>query len=368
MGVKCFILGMIWLLGASNGALAADRQNHSDFGRQGWYAAAALAVAGGLYYKYSSWQESKLDAIRKPYSVNLMWINHKVNAAQVTIFPDGQSQQYVKKVLGWARKNPVCEINLWFDGALVSSQAVSNTRLEILNQAKQIGVDASKVTLRDVRDLRIVQENLEAFDWELPVYFRVDLLRVIALYDLIVRSKESWAVYADLDLSPRNKKQIFDRSTVANLNKYGFVMGKENKGMKFENWFQIFAYDINLAQAIKVKLIDDNLDRGKRFLEQLQGSGLSYDLRNRRLYRAHFQQTVYFSYPAMHYYLSQLRGQVAFDKKKPEDEAIRTACGYDIFALDIKACTHLINFPIPVKRAGFFLVSTSGGFEFKSGV
>lgn len=348
MNIKFFrvqaLFAILWLSLPQN-VVASDSISRQSFGRYGICAGAVLAATYGLYHRYNVGQEKKLDALRKPYSINLMWINQQRNLTQTDIFPADQSQNYVNTLVDWAKKNPDSNVNLWFDGALVSSQAATNTQQEILDQAKRIGVDASKFALRDVRGLLAVQNNPEAFGSQIPVYFRVDLLRAIALYELVHRDQKSWAVYADFDLKPMTKQKIFDRRTLTNLNQHGFVMAKQSNKVGFENAFQIFTYNEQLLQATKLMLIDVNLSRAQEFSKELREEELfAANLTLCKVHRASFQENVFYSYPVMYNYLCQLRGQAVW-----KADARDLNMNAKILMTRSSAFDHLKLFPMPTK-------------------
>ena len=76
------------------------------------------------------------------------------------------------------------------------------------------------------------------FNEDMPVYFRVDLLRAI-IGDYLLRHRETqFFVYGDIDMIPLSARELFDKKTVGFLNEYGFVMAKGGF-LGFENGFQI---------------------------------------------------------------------------------------------------------------------------------
>lgn len=186
------------------------------------------------------------------YSINLMWINkNKVNPRQRFLFGDGASVQeqesdfhdrFIRPVSKWAKKHAGSRINIWVDGAMASKDVIERSKTLLKENLK--GTDHGDIEFRDVRSIDIVSANPDVFSEEMPIYFRVDLLRAIAA-DYVLRKKETkFFVYGDIDMKPISGKKIFDKRTVNFLNDVGFVMAKE-VGTKegFENGFQILNGD-----------------------------------------------------------------------------------------------------------------------------
>ena len=167
------------------------------------------------------------------YSINLTWINKDKTLSSCI---KGDKQEFIDKILkpaaDWAAKNPGALINIWYDSQLLlNPKAIQNSIDVIKTQYSQYNIQ-----LRDIRKLPIVHQCKEVFDPEIPVYFRVDLLRAIA-GDHESKSRQFF-IHADLDMSGIESKQLFDQRTVSFLNEYGIVMAKGG-AWGYENGFQI---------------------------------------------------------------------------------------------------------------------------------
>lgn len=241
----------------------------------------------------------------KEYTINLMWINKKPDINQNFIYPAKDEtelkQNFINKILKWAQKNQESKIVLWFDSQMISKNAIDNTRTIIDQEFAKYRNKIAKVELRDIRDLSYVKKYPEVFSADIPLYFRVDLLRVIAAYCSILADKNLCFVYSDIDIEPLSKRQLFDRATLNNLSQYGIVMANQYNLYGFENSFQITTYNENLFKAIKSILIKLNILRAYNFLKAPKDDRW-------KLRCSFFQEVVYKSYYLMFVYFYSLKG------------------------------------------------------------
>lgn len=212
------------------------------------------------------------------YSINLIWIYNKINNTEEFIFPkkDRNNRDIWPHIDGWARKNPNTSINLWYDSKFVLEEQKENTikKIDDFNSLYN-----AKISLRDIRELDIVKREKDSeiniFDREdSPVYFRVDILRFIATMETINLCENAcYFVYADVDVTPQSKEELFDTKTMAKLEKIGIVFTKQGaKG--YENSFHIIRGGKNpseltksLKEAINISMIELNIARAKNYLK-----------------------------------------------------------------------------------------------------
>ena len=83
--------------------------------------------------------------------------------------------------------------------------------------------------------------SLSSFD-SIPVYFKVDLVRLIILLQLVKNNQDSYAIYADFDTTPLTKEQIFTEKSKDLLKKHGLVLPLHQVRI-YENSFHILAGD-----------------------------------------------------------------------------------------------------------------------------
>ncbi|MBD3231604.1 hypothetical protein GF322_02985 [Candidatus Dependentiae bacterium] len=204
-------------------------------------------------------------------SINLIWLNKNINQDSPYIYPSPNKTEFYKNflqnILEWAKLNPKSVINIWFDQNSISSNAKLNTLKEIqdyTNQDKKI----ASVNLRDIRTLSIIKKNPEIFSSEIPIYFRVDILRAIIAIHILNNNESNYFIYADLDTTPISHDEIFNLETRNHLEKYSIVMAYADNIEGFENGFQIISNDkINLLKAMQYIIIDLNLHRIKTLLK-----------------------------------------------------------------------------------------------------
>lgn len=226
------------------------------------------------------------------YSVNLMWINKsKIPSDQEYLMSEDFKDKFIEPVSRWVEKSPGTPINIWIDSEMATPQAIQKSEKALKKFLKNKSLDDSLVRFRDVRDCSVVQNNPTVFDAQMPIYFRVDLLRAIAA-DHILSTKESqYFVYGDLDMDPLSTQELFDKKTVTFLDDLGFVVAKGGH-LGFENGFQILnGANAHAMEAHRKVIIDGSI-------------GMALDARP----KIHAQQ-IYDTYPAMLTYLLALDGR-----------------------------------------------------------
>lgn len=214
-------------------------------------------------------------ACQRPfYSVNLMWVNKSLNCDQKFIHPLNDEQEmrkyFLDRIFAWARigsRDSVVQV--WYDSALVPSQAIANTKA-LIEKQRQVE-DMTPILLKDVRSLKKVIANNEVFSNLFPVFFRVDLLRVIAAVQAVSTDETQYFVYADLDMNPLTKDQLFDIETMLNLKQFGTVMPRGTAQIGYENGFFILGQDnAHLLEAMSLVVVDLNIKRARRLLDRIE--------------------------------------------------------------------------------------------------
>jgi hypothetical protein len=202
--------------------------------------------------------------ITTPYSINLMWINRSLNLNERYIYPSSSdlelNEKFLTPLYEWAKLNPGATVNIWYDSAL-SSEAAAVTTAFLINSHNQDNPLSAKVVLKDIRSLPQVRDNPEAFSPELPVFFQVDLLRMIAGIYEVTHEKKNY-VYADFDIQAGDKSAIFSAAVNKQLHQYGFHMARKEDTA--ENSFQILSCaNPHMLAAIQGVLIDLSIERAK---------------------------------------------------------------------------------------------------------
>lgn len=239
-------------------------------------------------------------------SINVMWINERLKKDQLYIYPAQDEKSMCKDLLdnvfSWALKNPGCMVNIWFDGELTSEGAVKNTK-ELIKKRSREYSGVILVALRDIRALPQVIEHPDVFSHEVPVYFRVDLLRSIMAVNMISTGEIFCFIYADLDMEPLSREEIFDFETIEKLQKYGIVMAP-GEPYGFENGFQIISnHKANLLKSMKWTVIELNIIRA---YNALKGDFYAFDGTKSNGLLKPLEQVVYDSYYGMFEYFYYL--------------------------------------------------------------
>ncbi|MBF0207457.1 MAG: hypothetical protein HQK53_11265 [Oligoflexia bacterium] len=257
------------------------------------------------------------------YSINLMWVGKNLNRKQMYIYParNGSKKdlnvKFLKHIFEWAkvtRRDGI--VYLWYDSEMTTAKAVENTQ-SLINKIKSKHPDWADIVFKDVRSLPEVVKNIDVFSENVPVFFRIDLLRAIAAYRVLTSGESQYFVHADLDVRPLSKRELFDQETREELINFGIVMA-DGKPLEFENSFQIIGNGKpNLLLAMKKGIIDINIGRAQHIL----GGGRWIDVDKEEDEKDNtpgdthpLEQVVYDSYRSMfcYFYLLENWGQFQF--------------------------------------------------------
>jgi len=255
-----------------------------------------------LICTYLATQTTKTTSYIYPqrYSINLIWIKQKLDTNQANLLTQAQ----VETLINWSKKNPTAQVNLWLDAKLTCKKAIQNLQ-ETIKQAN-LKFKKTKIKLKNIRKLKPVIKYPEIFAAQIPIYFRVDLLKVIIAQESLLANHNLCFVYVDFDLKPITSKKLFDRKTRQILKKNYFVLAKSNNKCGFENGFQIFTYQINLLQALDLKITQVAIKQAQVFIESTPKSPELLNNHSWRAKRAEFQETVFRAYPEMISYFYEL--------------------------------------------------------------
>lgn len=231
------------------------------------------------------------------YCINLMWVSvQPLFSNNFLIHP-----KYFDKIEMWINNNPNAKIIFWYDGDIKFTTffSIINTRLffEYLNRKY-----AGKIYLRDLSINPFVMKinELSPFlfgpvrlfnidDNRLPLYFRVDLYRIIIAIYLLKYEEFTFFVYSDMDIEPYcnsdgnkircseslldkielNKEYIFNHEVMSKLDEDGLVMQSmaniDSRLPSFENSFQIIGnkdpYKKSLiVAAFQIYILYENME------------------------------------------------------------------------------------------------------------
>lgn len=219
----------------------------------------------GFHYNNNSGIISK-------YSINLMWINKPEHTNKTFIAPYNDKDLKFKlldPVIKWAEANPNASINLWYDSAYTTEEAIKNTQNILQGIAKEKKI--ANIKLKDIRKISVVKDNPNVFSKQLPIYFRIDLLKLIIIVDEIENGQQDSAIFADLDVSTElkngslmTKNTLFDPMIMRQLNECGgLLLGRADDDFCCDPDIQFIQLINNpdMIYAIKLAIINVNLER-----------------------------------------------------------------------------------------------------------
>ena len=202
------------------------------------------------------------------YSINLLWINRTLVDGQRFLSPaqseEELNERLLRPVLGWAVANPEARVCLWYDSAFATQESVPATLRVLQDQMKRSRV--SNVALRCIRSIGIVAANPDCFSDQLPLYYRVDILKPIILVNAIESEGDDAAIFSDLevgDLRPgrtrMGRAELFSPAVMDGLQTHGLLLNRVCG--RSENQFLQMVRDDRMIRAIKDALVNVNLLR-----------------------------------------------------------------------------------------------------------
>ena len=191
------------------------------------------------------------------YSINLMFLNSTFDEKQEYILPrvwrrHDNVEGPLSEILEWKKSNPEASVNFWFDSAYVSQKAIKNT------QEKLFSMGGNGIVLRDIRDIPIVKNNPDIFSDNVPIYFRVDLMKFIICLHSMENDKNESAIFTDFlvgslrkeGLKKMTKEELFSPEMLISLQELGLKAGLDRSG-KMENQFLQVMPSAKVLNALK---------------------------------------------------------------------------------------------------------------------
>lgn len=209
----------------------------------------------------------------KKYSINLMWINKSLMEDQTYInhskTTNELKEQLLEPALKWAKANLQATITIWYDGLYTTQEAVKRTQ-DVLHSLQTQELSNTAILLKDIRSIPVVKDNPDVFSDSLPVYFRIDLLKVIIIVDAIEREFNDAAIFSDLEVGDcrpnkdrMNKDELFSAipftEDSARLVTAGLILNNDS-GYNENQFIQLYNNPVMIF-AIKHAVINVNLKR-----------------------------------------------------------------------------------------------------------
>jgi len=219
---------------------------------------------------------------KKEYTYTLKDYEYKHKIYQYTIL------EYIKK---WLVKinddeylNSRTDLVLWYDSILVDNSHIEKTKKDFYDLNKEISENAemskskkkkSFIYLRDIRKLKTFiainakneflfnTTDIDGESINLPIYFRVDLARLIVAYDELQYNKKyanheynglKYFMYVDADIIPQSLIYFFDKKILLDMT--GLIVAKQNNRM--ENSFFILGSD---NEIVKKSMLDGKKEK-----------------------------------------------------------------------------------------------------------
>lgn len=216
---------------------------------------------------------SDLKDARISYSINMLCISKDLASGQSYICPEKYFTPLVESAKLWSDANPGTPIHIWYDSTTASERAVAHSRELIektLGRSKK-----SRVLLRNISDIPIVSQNRVLFSGKSPLYFRIDLLKLVIISYEIADNKMQSAIFTDVevgDLRPQKDRmgygELFDRETLQQIKLVGLLNnGLENQFLQVWRTPSVIEalklwININLARIALALNLDDPLRHG----------------------------------------------------------------------------------------------------------
>ncbi|NRA47246.1 MAG: hypothetical protein HRU09_20030 [Oligoflexales bacterium] len=145
----------------------------------------------------------------RDYSINFLCINKEENLDQEFICNKKFIDKLLKSSANWKEQDSDAPINIWFDSKTISEDALHNSQ-KLLQPNHGI-------QLRDIRDIGIVQLNSNIFSPKMPLYFRIDLLKLVICNHQISDDDMDSAIFADIEVQPMDKSELFSSEYFSKL-------------------------------------------------------------------------------------------------------------------------------------------------------
>lgn len=187
------------------------------------------------------------------YSINLMWINTQdSNGVYICDEKNKEGMNYeLKQLKKWCTANPEAQINFWYDSVHTTLQAVENTKNLLLTEYSSSN---NKINLRDIREIPFVQWNSDLFQSTVPVYFRIDFLKLIICVHCMESDRHHSSIFSDFSIGDKvekvlSKNELYNEEMLNKLEQFGMLVGQD--GGKTENQFLQMMSSPSLLISVK---------------------------------------------------------------------------------------------------------------------
>ena len=176
-------------------------------------------------------------------------------------------KEWVKKISETMAKQT--NIILWYDSALVNINHIIESRKQFYIINNEMVFEKSKILcLKDIRTLNEFKSlnsmypelfNKTEINGEnifLPIYFRVDLARIIIAYDQLLHNHDlKYFIYCDTDIKAQNYRWLFNQKLFLDMTGFMFA-GQDGR---IENGMFIFGSEDNSIKEYISKLVYEKI-------------------------------------------------------------------------------------------------------------
>lgn len=158
------------------------------------------------------------------YSINLMWINKTLNPDSEYLFVnEKQTNAIMERSAKWQAKNPQGTVNVWYDDSC-STEKAKERALEQLRMLKEKDQKFQSMNIVPLSKISFFKENPDLFSHQMPLYFRIDLLKLVICTHEASQSTNHSAIFTDFSsIKPAKKERLFNSTDLETLDKNGVL-------------------------------------------------------------------------------------------------------------------------------------------------
>lgn len=187
------------------------------------------------------------------YSINMLWINKKLDKEKPYITTAKNEFEFIKKscrnniltgATKWRDANPKAITKVWFDGNFVTKEQIAKTQELIVKLSKK---SSAPILLCDIREIDIVSKNKDAFSSYIPIYTRVDLMKLIICIHEMEHNNQQVAIFSDTNVCRLKEdgewpdyNKLFNPELLMNLKKYGLIQIKSGYSEAENKFYQTY--------------------------------------------------------------------------------------------------------------------------------
>lgn len=153
-----------------------------------------------------------------------MWINKSWNRdAEYLFVNEKQTNTVMECAAKWQAKNPQGTVNVWYDDSY-STEKTKERALEQLRMLKEKDPKLQSMNIVPLSKIPFIKENPDLFSHQMPLYFRIDLLKLMICTHEASQSTNHSAIFTDISsIKPAKKERLFNSTDLKTLDKHGVL-------------------------------------------------------------------------------------------------------------------------------------------------